>query len=700
MPFRYREVFSCGASLPMLAQGPMDGRLVARLAWTTCACSFALAVASVVLHVLNRSVPPLDRNPWWAMTVVLGVGFGAIGALIASRQRANPIGWVFLGVGVAEALHGASLEYGVYALVTAPGWLGGMAALWLASWTWMALGLLLVVLLLFPDGRLPAARWRPVLVLAAVLPGLFMLGRMIDPASMNVPQTGSFPGLGNPLGLAAAAPVLRVLGGVLVPLLFATFVASLVAAGMRFRRASGQDRQQFKWVVFGVALTGAVAGLAFIVVPDPARPVVGAVGVGLLVATIGVAILRYRLYDIDVIVNRALVYGALTACVAGAYTGMVVVLGALFQRRGSLTVSLVATGVVALGFAPLRSRLQRGVDQLLYGQRSDPIGVIARLGARLEGASGPQQVLPTLVETVARTLKLPYAAITLDGDSDSVAPAASHGQLVGDPLRLPLVYQGQPVGQLLLGPRTPGEAFTPADLRLFESLAHQAGVAAYAVRLSTDLQRSRERLVSAREEERRRLRRDLHDGLGPALAGVAFGIQAARNLLGQDPARADALLDQALADTHHSVADIRRLVYDLRPPALDELGLVAALREQAAHFGAPTTGPPGDGTGLQVRVEAPEELPPLPAAVEVASYRIALEGLTNVARHAAATSCILRLGVGCAKSDVASELPVRSTMARKVTPPLTRLGGCLRAVEARLPDAVPLHPAARTPRSW
>jgi signal transduction histidine kinase len=279
----------------------------------------------------------------------------------------------------------------------------------------------------------------------------------------------------------------------------------------------------------------------------------------------------------------------------------------------------------------------------MYGERDDPYAVVSRLGERLEATLAPEAVLPTIVQSVKEALKLPYAAIALT-ENGAATPrvTASAGEPVEKPLHLPLTYQGEPVGELLLGPRAPGETFGPADRRLLEGLARQAGVAAHAVRLTTDLQRSRERLVAAREEERRRLRRDLHDGLGAQLAALNVQAGTLRRLMGSDPAAADELVVELREELRSAIADIRRLVYDLRPPALDDLGLVAALHQLAERYGA-------EGEQLRVSVEAPEDLPNLPAAVEVAVYRIAQEALTNVVRHAQAEECIVRLAV---KEDV------------------------------------------------
>jgi len=376
-------------------------------------------------------------------------------------------------------------------------------------------------------------------------------------------------------------------------------------------------------------------------------------------------------------------YAALTACVVALYMLVVGYLGTLLNARGNLLIALVATGLVAVLFQPLRERLQRTVDRLMSGDRADPYTVLARLGQRLEAALAPAAVLPTIVQTVKDALKLPYVAIALDRSSEFnvlsselTAPetqnstfktqnyeiVAASGELPAHPLTrsparpltLPLVYQGEPVGRLILGRRAPGEAWSQADRRLLDDLARHAGIAvhavrlhAHALRLAADLQQSRERLVSAREEERRRLRRDLHDGLGPALAGLTLKLDAAHDEMHEDVDAAAGMLRDLKRDVQEAIADIRRLVYDLRPPALDELGLVAALQLQIAHY---------QQAELRIALDAPEALPPLPAAVEVAAYRIVAEALTNVVRHAHARRCRVRLAIdGALEIEVLDE---------------------------------------------
>ena len=346
------------------------------------------------------------------------------------------------------------------------------------------------------------------------------------------------------------------------------------------------------------------------------------------------SILRYRLWDVDVVLRRTLVYGGLSVLVALSYILLVGVLSMFFQGS-NLWLSVIATGLIAILFQPLRQGLQRAVNRLLYGERDDPATVLARLGQRLEGAVAANTMLPTLVETVAQALKLPYVAVAVRQDGEE-AILAAHGQRPAQVEVWPLLYQGETLGRLDAAPRAVGERLTTGDRRLLNDIAHQAGPAVHAMLLTADLQRSRVRLVTAREEERRRLRRDLHDGLGPQLATLAMQIDAARNLLHSDPDAADQLLQGCKRQTQEALADIRRLVYELRPPALDQLGLVSALRDHAASQGA---------ASLQVSVEAPEPFPPLPAAVEVAAYRIALEALTNVMHHAQAQRCWLRLRV-------------------------------------------------------
>ena len=433
----------------------------------------------------------------------------------------------------------------------------------------------------------------------------------------------------------------------------------------------------------------------------------------------GIAMKRERLWNLDIL-HRTLLYGTLSASVIGLYMLVEVSLLILFQIQGNVAVAFCAMGLTAMLFQPLRTGLHRATNRLLYGSRDEPYTVISRLGHRLEATLSPEAVLPTIVETVAQALKLPYAAIVLrekEQGGEALTVAAAYGLEQDASVRWPLVYQNEQVGELVLAPRAPGESFTAADRALLNDLAHQAGMAAHAMcltaelkRLTVDLQRSREHLIMAREEERRRLRRDLHDGLGPQLASLTLTLETARNQLAYDPL-AGTLLSDLTARTQAAVADIRQIVYTLRPPALEELGLLPALWEQVLQFN-------GQGNnGLHITIDTPDYLPELPTAIEMAIYRIAQEALTNVVRHAHARHCMVRLslqemairlevqddgsgmpatpkqGVGLlSMRERAEELGGTWTMRRRST------GGT--CVSVTLPYRMPCSIGNKFPRDW
>jgi two-component system, NarL family, sensor kinase len=413
-------------------------------------------------------------------------------------------------------------------------------------------------------------------------------------------------------------------------------VAGIAALLVRRRTATGETREQLRLLVRAtVVVTLAFAACLIGSFAAPRALDLGAtaawLSLGFLAGTMAVAILRYRLYGLDVYVNRGLVYAGLSVVLGGLYVSLVLGFGHLLGQNASLDIALPATALVAIAFQPVRRGLQRRVNRLLYGRRDEPYAAISTLGRRLGEAIAPADVLPAMVETIADALRLPYVAVELASPLSAAVPAAFHGTpAAGVALRLPLVHGGEHVGTLALGARAHGEALGEADRRLLEDFARHAAAAASGVALSAEVQRSRERLVSAREEERRRLSGDLHDGLGPTLAGTILMIEAARGLVSRDPAAADELLDRAASSIETTVADIRRLVYGLRPPALDQLGLVGALQQQASALST------GSDRQAACDVRAPDPMPPLPAAVEVAVFRIAQEALTNVARHAEA----------------------------------------------------------------
>jgi signal transduction histidine kinase len=598
--------------------------------------ALGLTALGLFILTLNLSDPKVDIYDRWVEVAVTAAPFSIVGAVVASRCPKNPFGWLYCAVGLVGGIRFFSAQYAAYALLAAPGSLpGGEVAAWILSWIWLPhIGLFAFSALMFPNGLLPHTRWRHFALFSGAV---FAIGSI--PVAFSPGPVVGFNSVDNPLGVEAMRGItslVRVLGYTLV-------LVAVISLFVRLRCTRGIEQQQIKWVTYASMVGASGAILLYVVSPNTSVPWLSWISFAiLLIGLVGLpffmgnAILRYRLFDIDVIINRTLVYGSLSASVIGLYALLVGGLGALFQSQGNFAISLAATGLVAVLVQPIRNYLQCGVNRLLYGERDEPYKVLSRLGRRLETTLAPDAVVSTMVETVAQALKLPYAAITLKQEDGGFETAAEYGTPVSEPVVLPLTYQRKSVGQLVLAPRAPGEKFSTSDRRLLEDLARQTGVAVHAVRLTADLQRSREQLVKAREEERRRLRRDLHDGLGPQLASVTMRAEAARDLITNDPARAQEMMEGLAKQAQAAVADVRRLVYALRPPALDALGLIGALRSQMVHQ---------EHNGLFIAIHGPEELPALPAAVEVAAYRIALEALTNVVRHAEARNCMVRLGM-------------------------------------------------------
>ncbi|HKY84935.1 MAG TPA: GAF domain-containing sensor histidine kinase [Anaerolineales bacterium] len=617
---------------------------IARLTiWSLAALTAALSLAGLVASIMAvvATGKSLGLYTHQLTLPLIAIVFAILGPLVLTRHPRHLVGWImaitalFSGIVV---LNVGLRAYGEEVLGPArAGWLPLMQ--WLDLWVWIPTNVLpfAFLILLFPDGRLPSPRWRPVAWAAGVGMVATMLGSALNPVARMDAEDQLRP---NPFGIQGAGPAMDVLlnaGGLL---LLIAFVGSIVALVLRFRRSSGIDRQQLKWLAYATVLLVVSIVLSAVVYAAVPQDNLGAQASILLtsLALLGiplaasVAILRYRLYDIDLIIYRTVLYGLLTASVIVLYVALVMLMGLLFQTQTGWAGALVATGIVAVLFQPLRERLQKAVSRLLYGERDEPYAVLTRLSRRLRATLEPEQALQTIVDTVAQALKLPFVAIAL-AEATGFRIVGEFGRPSGEPLILPMVYQGDTVGRLMVSWRGPNEPFGRSEVDLLEDIAQQAGAAAHTVRLTRDLQRSRERLVTAREEERRRLRRELHDGLGPELASLSLKLGAARNLIPRAPDRADAVLAELTAQVQGTLAGIRRLAYDLRPPALDELGLVPAVRESASSQ--------AEG-GPRVVVEAPDSLPDLPAAVEVAAYRIATEAVTNVARHANADHVVVR----------------------------------------------------------
>jgi two-component system NarL family sensor kinase len=589
-----------------------------RAAWTDHLATGGVAVAGAMVVYCGLIALSHPVTPWsvvMPVSALIYLSVSLVGGAMARADARNPVGWLLLASGIALPASGAAylLATAGFARTGTVGWAG-----WWDGWPWVpALGVTPTVgLLLFPDGRLPSRRWWPLLAVSLAQVAALTLGLIFAPRLLDFPQ------LPNPIGLHG--PVGSVAGALFGTILLIPPLSTLAAWSLRRRRKRATDPvtaatlrlvEPAGWLIaaswWSCVVITAVGGADISALPAQM------VGVLALAVTAWVAIRRHGAFDGRRVLHRTLVYTPLTLLVTAAYLVLAALLRRLVPEGTGTTVAVAAALLLAL---PLRDVLQRAVNRLVYGYRDDPYQALVTLGRALEVATG--DLLPQVTATIRTALRLSYVEVRLAGRT-----MASSGRPAGGVAEeFPLVFAGEAIGELVAcadGPLTAGER------RLLTDLLGQVAAAAHADRLERDLRRSRERIVGAAEEERRRLRRDLHDGLGPALAGVVLGLQSVRRRLIDDAAAADQL-DTLTGQTQAAVADIRRLVYGLRPPALDELGLVGALTEQARSLG-------------RIEVDGPSEDLRLPAAVEVAAYRIALEAMTNTVRHAQASSTFVRI---------------------------------------------------------
>jgi signal transduction histidine kinase len=490
--------------------------------------------------------------------------------------------------------------------------------------------------LYFPTGKLLSPRWRVLVVAILINLAWTFVSFILRP----------WPWLSNDIlgtrpinGIPGTEPFFDATGKFSGWLLILALPFIGLAVVLRYRRSQGVERIQMKWPLFAFACFICVA-IFLAIFPalmkaDGAYDYVMTWSLSMLFPiSIGIAILRYDLWDIDIIISRTLVYGSLTTLIVVMYVVIVGSLGLLFQVQTNTLISLAAAGIIAILFQPLRDILQRRVSRLLYGERDDPAAVLARLAHHPQTAETPSAILPNLVQTIAYTLKIPYVAIRLPAGAGRMELVATWGKAFNQTQTIPLTYQKEEIGDLVVAPRGPQEQFNRHEQELLATIAALTATTVRAVQLSDELRRSRLRIVTAREDERRRLRRDLHDGLGPQLASQTLGLEAVAQLMPTNPEKAQALLSSLKMQAQEAIQGVRRLVYDLRPLTLDNLGLIGALQHNASRY---ETG------GLCFNFDVPAILPELPAALEIAVYRIAMEAMTNVVHHAQATHCSVRL---------------------------------------------------------
>ncbi|MFK7801057.1 MAG: histidine kinase [Anaerolineae bacterium] len=441
------------------------------------------------------------------------------------------------------------------------------------------------------------------------------------------------------------------------PVLTMSLMSSMYTVGLGSQiyryltQADAKEKQQTKWIVLGILIFTISQFIRYVIsLAQPDTSEIWRVGIIWISSylpvvfpiTITFALFRYRLWQVDRILSYTIVYTTLVAVLLGIYLSVILsfqyVLGS-----GNLMINFAATILVALLLQPIYQRLEKIITKFFFGDRDNPIEVLGMIGDRLERALSPEDVLPAIVETVHSALRVPYAAITIkqhDGYKMQSEMGVLEETTFGHLLRLPLNYQGDEVGQLWVSPRTSADPFNQQDEQLLNTIATQAGTAVHAVQLTDALQDSRQRIVTTREEERKRLQRDLHDGLGPALAAQIFRLGAARQLLELNPKAADNLLGDLEKGLESTMADIRSLVYGLRPLMLDQLGLIGAIKSLINE------NKNENKSNCHIELELPNQLPHINAATEVAAYRIIQTAVDNVIKHSQATKCKVTVGSG------------------------------------------------------
>jgi hypothetical protein len=551
---------------------------------------------------------------------IVAVSFGVVATVVLRRLPRHALGWLFATIAQLEGLSLLGVAYGhrTPALPAA-----GLAA-WLGATLWWPGAVAGAALLtpLFPDGRPASRRWWSLVwaggTCVVVATGSVVLtDALIADNPLAAPQRWREPLLTLALTASIGALLCGAVGAVLL--------------AVRMRRTTGSERRRIAWFFAAFTVVALATALPVGVLPE-------LLATAFLPVAMGVAMLRHGLFDTDRLLSRTLVYTVLSLLIAGVFgLGIGLASSAL---GGTAAGAVTAAVVVALGLSPARDLVQRGVDRLLYGQRRDPYAALTDLGRRLSTTVGAEESLPIVVQTVTKALRLPYAAVVL---GDDPVPAARHGNPTELTVDLPLRHAGEPVGLLTVGIPEGHRHLDPADERLLLNFAQQAGPAAHAVRLTRDLRLSHDRLAATRDEERHRIRRDLHDQLGPTLAGVALGLGAAKRAVADHASDAAldtvALLEHLQLEVRGGLDDVKRLIADLRPTELEQHGLLAALRQHAAAVSARC------GGALAVAVEPSGPIPALRSRVEVAAYRIAREAVTNAARHSNATECRIHLNV-------------------------------------------------------
>ncbi|MEY2433183.1 MAG: hypothetical protein QOC92_2908, partial [Acidimicrobiaceae bacterium] len=587
---------------------------------------FALAGTGLAAYVAVDE----HGNPYAGNQFAIGVTAVLVGAYVAHRRSDHPLGWILLAGGLFSFATFSGAAILDWMFLNTPDRVGlGKVILHGSTWGWIACrgAFVLLAPIVFPTGW-PRRWWDKALFSVACV--------AVTVTCVAHSRLFTFDFFQGQPPESSAKLAERVLpwGH------RAIYVLSLVALSTMLVRVLRMERsERTRFLPFA-------AGLVVLAVPSLNSLYSEAYGDGFWSAAdafevwtmaavpvvLAIGVLRHHVLDIDVVVRRVTVYSLLTAMAVGAYVG-VVELFSVFVQQGSGIGPGVATGLIAIGLLPAHAWTERVVTRRVFGNRTNRYEVITALGSRLEQAPPGDRALQLVADTLRAQLRVPFVAVELDAGDTTIEAARSGTD--GTPVeRFPLTFQGEHLGALVVAQRSERELFRTNEHELLTAFARQAGVVAHNAALAQELLQSRAVLVHAREEERRRIRRDLHDGLGPTLATVSLSLGAAADRLHDDP-ELSSLLRDLETEIQESIVDIRRLVYDLRPPALDDLGLVGALRAQATQIGGRAV----NGSGVVIAVNGSSFDAELPSAVELAAYRVAVEAMTNAVRHANATHC-------------------------------------------------------------
>ncbi len=566
-----------------------------------------------------------------AVTGFVGVALVAAAAVVLAARPRHLVGMVLAGLGLLWATDGLMESWATYS--TAQDLPGTDFAVWFVARLGAALLLgLPLLLVLYPTGRLMPGRWRAVSVATVLAAACLPVALQVAPDSVvfrDLPVPGvrtDWAGL--PLSEDAAVALLTVTR----VLTLLSLLGGLAVVIARHRRAEGLERTQLRWLLWAGIVCLISVGVLLLVPAGTLTTVVLTAAVVTTAASVTIGIVRPDLADVDALVAGTLTYAGVAAVVVAIDLAALAAAGAwLGDRMSERDVSLLVLVLAVAVYGPLRSWLGAGVRRLMFGRRGDRYDVVSSFAARLESTRQVEEQLPALAGAVVGTFKVPFVRVEVVTPSGGTV-AAAHGEPDGDAQQLDIGYREERIGRLVLPRRGLRSMLSRRDQALLVDLVRQAAIAIRGSLLADELQDSRERLVLGREEERRRIRRDLHDGLGPTLGGVALRLDAAGNAVGTDPESARRMIRLARTEVRDALDDVRRLVHDLRPPALDDLGLRAAVEQQAERVSSEVA--------VTVDVEGAGDLP---AAVEVAAYRIVSEALANVVKHAHATSATVRL---------------------------------------------------------